>query len=99
MFGGNGYNNLTDTKTLNELWSFNPNTMEWTWMSGTFQGSGQSTAPAYYGTQGKASTLNVPSSRRGSCAWTVGNQLYFFGGTASSPLSDLWKYPKIPYNT
>lgn len=69
---------------------------EWTWISG----SDALNQEGIYGTQGIASTSNVPSARRYAASWLGSDgKLWLFGGegpsSASYPtswLNDLWKY-------
>jgi N-acetylneuraminic acid mutarotase len=88
LFGGAG---------LNDLWMFNPNTNQWTWVSGT------STINAYpnFGTKGVAAAGNTPGTLSGSVGWTDGkNNLYLFGGLGNSAtgpftvgaFNDLWTF-------
>ena len=69
---------------------------EWTWMSGNDTGN----APGFYGTQGVASTNNVPGGRSNSVSWIDGSgNLWLFGGfysyssvSGNSVFNDLWEY-------
>jgi N-acetylneuraminic acid mutarotase len=80
---------------LNDLWSFSPSTKEWTWVSGSvFPGSA-----GVYGTQGIASTANVPSARWEAVSWIdSGGNLWLFGGEGDESngvlgqLNDLWEF-------
>ena len=73
-----------------DLWKFNPQTLEWTWVKGT--GFVQW---AFYGIQGISDPQNTPGARRyAAAAWTdtTGN-LWLFGGQApGGECNDLWKY-------
>lgn len=96
LFGGFGAGaSSTTVSYLNDLWKFNPNTTEWTWVSGanTINQSGT------YGTQGIASTSNVPGARRSSVSWIdASGNLWLFGGTTGISTgveqrgNDLWKF-------
>ena len=57
LFGGSGYDSAGTLGGLNDLWKFTAG--QWTWVGGsnTVRPSG------VYGTQGSASTLNVPGAR------------------------------------
>ena len=90
LFGG--YENF---EYNNDLWKFNPETLEWTWVSGnSFQNT-----PGSYGTRGIPSPENVIGSRRYADAW-VGKdgKIWIFGGQAIDGkarlglLNDLWRY-------
>jgi len=71
---------------------------EWTWMSG----SSTTDAVGVYGTEGTASTSNVPGARGGSVGWTDSSgDLWLFGGWgiatnsaagATGELNDLWEF-------
>jgi N-acetylneuraminic acid mutarotase len=96
FFGGYGENSTGITGSLGDLWKYNPGTGEWTWMggSGTLDQSGT------FGTQGTASSGNLPGSRYGAASWTdAAGNLWLFGGvgfgshtTGSGELNDLWEY-------
>lgn len=86
---------------LGDLWSFNVNTGEWTFISGSL-----STNPlAVYGTKYYPAQANTPGGRAGPCSWSdsLGN-LWMFGGIVSAYsafTNDLWKYvpdPDCPSN-
>lgn len=82
-FGGSG--------ALNDLWVYNINTNNWTWLSGS------SSADQFgnYGTKGVPASTNVPGSRVNGTTWVYNNKLYLMGGfigTYSSCYNDLWEY-------
>jgi hypothetical protein len=99
IFDDNGYlwvfdGLLTSSTDVNDLWRFNPATLEWTWPSGSSAGG----ASGVYGTIGVAAPLNVPSGRDASCSWVDGSgNLWLFGGEygahaiAAPVWNDLWK--------
>jgi len=92
LFGGLGYDEFDVLSYLNDLWEFNPATLEWTWMGGSSQDHFTSACRSegnnlicgqagVYGTQGKPAAANIPGSRYGSVSWTDGNgNLWLFGG-------------------
>jgi hypothetical protein len=83
LFGGN------ETYYHNDLWSFDPFTSEWTWVSGD---STPSMLQGFYGNQCVASPLNVPGHRtENKTSWTdlYGN-LWMYGGSWGP--ADLWKF-------
>lgn len=94
LFGGyavptDGYGDY-----LNDLWKFDPSSMEWTWMSGS-KTLGQ---PGVYGNLGIPSAGDVPSSRWVATSWIDGSgNLWLFGGEGvdanSYPgyLNDFWE--------
>jgi N-acetylneuraminic acid mutarotase len=98
LFGGHGYDS-SNVGYLNDLWKYDPATVEWTWVGGP---SSSSSPTAVYGTQGVAATANVPGPRLGSASWIDGSgNLWLFGGygdvSNASPytfglLNDLWEF-------
>jgi N-acetylneuraminic acid mutarotase len=95
IFGGLGYDSAVGGGTLNDLWKFDPTTMEWTWVSG----SSSNGEAGRYGTKGTPSPSNVPGVRQHAATWfdSRGN-LWLFGGDGydSIPwvgqLNDLWEF-------
>ncbi len=100
LFGGYGADSTGTNGQLNDLWSFNLTTKEWTWMSGsdTVPSANQG-QPGVYGTKGTPAASNVPGGRWSSVSWidSSGN-LWLFGGYgadstgAQGYLNDLWRY-------
>lgn len=96
VFGGYGYAASTGPFRLSDLWKYNINTNQWTWVTG----STTTNSTGIYGTQGVASASNAPGARYFSQYWndTTDHVLYLFGGygygTSSSlnHLNDLWSY-------
>ena len=93
LFGGLGYAGVSGR--LNDLWKYDPNTNEWTWM----KGSNTVDQNGVYGTQGVSSPTNYPGSRSHAIKWVDGNgNLWLFGGVGYGSsggvgyLTDLWKY-------
>jgi hypothetical protein len=62
LFGGWGYDSAKTFGILNDFWKFNPTTKQWSWMRGssTVPNANDTCQPGIYGTQGVASTANVP---------------------------------------
>ena len=89
LFGGSSYDAPTGGN-LNDLWTYNPSSGQWTWVSGS-NGIG---AIGVYGTQGTAAAGNVPSARYESSAWIdpTGNFWIFGGVNGVGVGNDLWKY-------
>jgi N-acetylneuraminic acid mutarotase len=82
---------------LNDRWSFNTTTQQWTWMGG----ANTINAGAVYGTMGDESANNVPGSRSAAVSLTDSNgNFWLFGGTGdynsatrnAINLNDLWRY-------
>lgn len=102
------HSGLDSMGNLNDLWKFDFNTNEWTWMSG----GTTINLPASYVQVGVPNSNNVPGSRHGGCMWEDSNgNLWLFGGYGRAPngntgifsplikitffqgyLNDLWKY-------
>ena len=91
LFGGYGYS-INALGDLNDLWMYNINTNEWTWVAGpnVINDTGN------YGTYRVSSSLNCPPSRHETNASWIDNysNLWLFGGfnQTSGNFSDLWKY-------
>ena len=94
LFGGYAMDSAGGEGWLNDLWKFNPLTLEWMWVSGSnYHGQGGA-----YGTKGTASTSNVPGARYFGTGWldSTGRR-WIFGGygldsaTAGGRLNDLWR--------
>jgi len=95
LFGGYGYASGGSPGRLNDLWRYDPETNQWTWMSG----SNTRNQIGTYGTNGSPSAANVPGSRDRAIAWTGSDgNLWLLGGygygitTTSGSLNDLWRY-------
>jgi N-acetylneuraminic acid mutarotase len=94
LFGGWGYNDEWPG-SLNDLWKFDTQILQWTWV----QGSRDYDALAVYGIKNIASPSNTPGGRYYSSSWTdeAGN-FWLFGGEGydetsnGGKLNDLWKY-------
>lgn len=90
LFGGFTY--LTGTGQLNDLWRFNPNTLEWTWV----KGSQLKNTNATFGTQGVPAPANEPPSSFGTAGWQdADGQFYMYGGPTTYN-SIMWKYYPDP---
>ena len=97
LFGGYGYS-ATDDGRLNDLWRFNPATLEWTWVSG----SSTLDQVGIYGIKGVASLSNIPGGRGEGVSWkNAQGELWLFGGAGydmngdDSMLNDLWRYSSV----
>jgi hypothetical protein len=89
LFGGWGYDGMTNAGWMNDLWKFDGT--NWTWVSG----APVVNQPGFYGTQGQAAAENMPGSRWGSVAWIDSNDnLWLFGGAGNWGMNfnDLWKF-------
>ncbi len=98
LFGGSGYDSVGYYPgTLNDLWKFDPATLEWTWVSG----SDAMDELGRYGTKGTPAAANVPGARIYASSWIdAGGDLWLFGGWGWGAdfegncwlLNDLWKF-------
>lgn len=88
---------------LNELWVFDPSSMEWQWENG--QGPNSTTYSGVYGTLAVAALSNIPGERNSASAWIdAHDSLWLFGGEGYDAeslysnssnygyLNDLWQY-------
>lgn len=100
LFGGE-VQISTGIAFLNDLWVFNPNSLNWTWMGGsTTPGSvcpnGYCGQPSNYGALGIAAAGNTPGGRAfaGGSTDSAGNFWLFGGGNPWMliPYNDLWEY-------
>lgn len=95
LFGGDGRGSQT-SGYLNDLWKFDPNTREWTWVAG----SDKPYQTGTYETLGVPSPTANPGGRRKAAAGfdSARQALWLFGGygyaasSSSGRLSDVWKY-------
>lgn len=79
---------FSGTNGLADMWMFNPNINEWTWVSGSNLISGKG---GVSGSKGVPSKNNYPSERvYGAACWTdsIGD-LWLYGGSSRN---DLWRY-------
>ncbi len=98
LFGGRGYDSVGLYGHLNDLWKFNPATLEWTWISG----SDTANHDGVYGTKGMTTSSNVPGTRQGASSWIdaqgrlwlFGGYYMFYGPTGSGHFNDLWRYAR-----
>lgn len=93
-----GYGNDSTTSgvgSLNDLWSYNTTTNQWTWVSG----SNLKDQTGVYGTIGVPGSANAPGGRYPLASWVDGSgNFWTFGGLGIDSsgyggyLNDLWKY-------
>lgn len=95
MFGGEGNDSSAGGKLLNDLWTFNPNTEQWTWVEGSQTGNVVGT----YNSLFQSASTSTPGARSGSIGWIDSDdKLWIFGGygrdsnNQSGSLNDLWFY-------
>lgn len=94
LFGGYGLDETGEVLFLNDLWKFDPATLEWTWISGSNIGN----QVGVYGIRGAPDPLNVPGGRNGAVSWLdAEGKLWLFGGygytgNGYSTRNDLWRF-------
>ena len=101
VFGGYGYA-ASASGHLNDLWRFDPDTLEWTCIAG----ASVPDVPGVYGSEGDADILYYPGSRFGGAAWkTASGELWLFGGNGfdrageEGNLNDLWRFHSLEPTT
>lgn len=102
LFGGFGPDAAGNEAFLDDLWSYDPRTQGWTWVSGPSTQPplyGQFGTAGVYGTLDVAAPSNIPGSRLQGAVWIdSSDSLWLFGGYAydvnydRSDVNDLWKY-------
>jgi N-acetylneuraminic acid mutarotase len=94
LFGGLGTVDGGSSANLNDLWSYNPATNNWTYIKGSMILNAVGT----YGTIGVAAAGNTPGGRVAGSSWVYNNKLYFMGGAGIGAinnygvLNDLWSF-------
>jgi ELWxxDGT repeat protein len=108
LFGGTGRAATGSTAAeLNDLWSYDPASNQWTWVKGAqnHQNNGA------YGTLGQPSASNLPGARQQPASfatnaavrdlWLLGGLGFASTGTTAGRLNDLWHLdlPDLPHVT
>jgi N-acetylneuraminic acid mutarotase len=93
LFGGQGFDSNGALADFNDLWKYSGG--QWTWMGG----SSVNNKSGIYGTEGTASSSNMPGARISPATWTdASGNLWLFGGNGygstagEGDLNDLWEY-------
>lgn len=93
LFGGGGFDSTGNTTVLNDLWMFDPSTLQWTWVSGSKTGQ----QLGYYGIKGVADPSSVPGARYSATGGLDAlGRFWLFGGyscdsvTCFGHINDLW---------
>ena len=86
LFGGGDNGGIS----YNDLWRYNPETNNWTWM----KGSNIINETGVYGTKGVADPANTPGARKIYTRWKdASGNFWLYGGRLPPYLfNDLWKY-------
>jgi N-acetylneuraminic acid mutarotase len=96
LFGGSGYDGSGNDNNLNDVWEYNPNIGQWTWVDG----SNTVNSAGSYGTKGTATTSNQPPARQLYASWvdSAGN-FWVMGGVNNAAgnnlYNDVWEYNTI----
>jgi hypothetical protein len=96
LFGGYGYDSNGTIGLLNDLWTYNTNTNQWTWVAG----SKFANVTGSYGTiKVSNGSANFPGGRQQAMSWIdLSGNFWLFGGfdldSTGNPdaLNDLWEY-------
>jgi N-acetylneuraminic acid mutarotase len=95
LFGGFGYDSAGDKARLNDLWKFDPATLQWTWISG----SDAINQIGVYGTLGESDPANIPGARFEAVSWIdASGAFWLFGGDGLDfagtiyKMNDQWKF-------
>jgi len=96
LFGGDGSDAISHWGGLNDLWKFDPTSLEWTWVSG----SDSLNQVGLYGTKGQGDQGNIPGARYSSRSWFDSQgRFWLFGGAGADStssgggyLNDLWRF-------
>jgi N-acetylneuraminic acid mutarotase len=102
IFGGRGFDSVTDLNWLNDLWEFQPSIGEWAWMGGSNAHPLGIVHPGPGGVYGALQTPaagNIPGGRTWASSWSdsKGN-FWLFGGEGYDAagnfydLNDLWEF-------
>lgn len=93
-YGGSGNNAVSNNVTLDDLWSYNMSSNNWTWL----RGNRYKINSGIYGTQGVADAESKPGGRHFAATCTGNGKSYVFGGFGPDAtqfggyLNDLWEY-------
>jgi N-acetylneuraminic acid mutarotase len=83
-------------QVLNDLWQYDPTSMQWTWVGG----SSTTGNAGSYGTLGVAAAGNLPPARTGAISWVDASGMFWlFGGAQlnssggpATVFNDLWSF-------
>jgi hypothetical protein len=84
---------------MDDMWKYASSTGKWTWLAGSMclSGVGNCSDTAPVGTLGAGeSALNTPGARMETSGFTIGTDLYLFGGCRTAygqnVMNDMWKF-------
>lgn len=99
LYGGYGYGQCSSCGgTNNNLWSYNPQNNNWTWLEGSGDGDASNRFPD---TPVAQSTPILPSEWKGctyAVSWSYNNRFYTFGGEGYVTNNDIWGYKLCTLN-
>jgi N-acetylneuraminic acid mutarotase len=95
LFGGTGKDSAGTSGVMNDLWSYDPGSGQWTWISG----SNVVNASGTFGAKGASSISYTPGARSGlTVNMDASGNFWLLGGNgrdsagASGSQNDLWKF-------
>jgi Galactose oxidase, central domain len=98
LYGGYGNDSILPYQytLMNNLWKYDTNINQWTWMQGDAAGDQY----GVYGTQGVPAVTNKPGGRKNSASWQdaqgniwmFGGSGYFLNNSIEGLSNELWKY-------
>ena len=96
LFGGHAFTDGgTDLVRINDMWKFDPQSSQWTWI----RGSKDRGEEGHYGIPGQTANDNTPGGRESGMTWVDSQgHLWLFGGWGNDAdgawgwLQDLWRY-------
>lgn len=99
LFGGTGFGGCSSCGGgNNNLWSYNPQNNNWTWLEGSGDANAQNSFPD---TPVVQAGPVLPSDWKGctfSEGWSYNNKFYLFGGTGYVSNNDIWSYKLCTVN-
>jgi N-acetylneuraminic acid mutarotase len=102
LFGGEGEGQAGTFGHLNDLWVFDPSTLQWTWIDGSSSVGSNQGQPGIYGALGVPAAGNIPNGRSNASYWTDANgNFWLFGGAGYDSagnygfFNDLWEFNPI----
>jgi N-acetylneuraminic acid mutarotase len=84
LFGGQGFDGSGTNGSLNDLWTYNTTSHQWTWVTGASSAWASGATPP----------AGQPGGRSGAVAWVDGSEnFWLFGGNTPLGLTnDMWQY-------
>ena len=98
LYGGVGFDSAGASGELDDVWEFDPSTMQWTWVAGSNTVGPNFGQQGVYGTQGVAAPANTPGGRHSPATWVdKDGNFWLLGGYINNAqsvgaLNDFWKF-------